>query len=339
MSAKRITWGGKIGPYKIKIYKLPEREKKLKHLGSGLAADVFLVNNGGVKYAKKVFNPSPMARFFYALLYQSKHPYLKSEAMHAAFWRRRIASRLSVLAGKKAYIVDAFAECDGGFYSPFIKGRVPTYEEALRMRAFLHPLEQEFHLAGMPVWSFGETLNWRWRENVLIDDKGNLAIPDYEAGLPSPHPLFLIHFDDINMPRLKRYLAEHKTAVSDLLGKTRSRELDEALENYHFHEMIWKFYENPFILRAARGFTDMIRRTAFWGLWKRHRWDDLCELCRRGTIVPTDRGIILIDDDGRRLALTKSQKLGVMEVLDRSLIESDAPARLKELILKGLSLS
>ena len=70
-------------------------ERTIKYLGSGLSADVYLVEKNQELLAKKIFNPSSLAKIAYTLLYQSRHPYTKEKAIHTAFWRRRIASRIS----------------------------------------------------------------------------------------------------------------------------------------------------------------------------------------------------------------------------------------------------
>ncbi len=293
--------------------------KVLGYLGSGLSADVYKVEKDGKILAKKIFNPSSLARVAYAIIYQSKHAYLKEEAIHAAYWRRRIASRLSRVVCQRAYIVDAIEECEGAIYSPFIEGHVPSLEEALKLRSFLHPLELSFHVAGMPVWSFGETVNWRWRENIIVDKGGKLAILDYEAGLPSPHPSLLVHFDDIDLKKLKQYKLDYLYQIIDILGVEESSNLTEAIENYEFHSKKWKETEKAPILTLMRNSMSYFRDSWVGRKLSDYRWNRQGEKLVDSFLIYGDSGIDLFDLTGRGVTLSKRDKKLVMDIMQEEL--------------------
>lgn len=164
------------------------------------------------------------------------------------------------------------------------------------MRGQLQTLEFGFLRVGMPVWSFGETVNWRWRDNIIIDKDGKLAIPDYEAGLPSPHPLYFAHFDDVDLRKLKAHLKNNQSVVQSVVGKKRAAEMYQAVKEYEVHVRRWRRTESPLMLRKFRSILAFIRGTRIWKKWHEDRLKRMCNLCRVfGVAAYDEQGVALID--------------------------------------------
>lgn len=212
-------------------------------IGLSFCSQVYRVERDGQVLAQKVFTTpfSPLMGLLYKLANGSGsiYPYAIEVGVEAAYYKRRIAHRLSRFLNRQTYVVDAIAQCEWGFYSPFAEGKPPrTRKEHLYVQKRLALLEAFFQQIGMPTWSFGHYYtDWTWplRRNNIILGQGEIRIVDYEELVPilSRKGLTFL-FDGVNLERVSRFVQEQAQELCNRISPHELKNLQEALEGYAF---------------------------------------------------------------------------------------------------------
>jgi hypothetical protein len=245
-------------------------EPEVVHTGSiSSAVDLDFVHNE----AHKVYHPGRLVRGLYWLAFQAPFPYVANEAALAAAKQRRII--VDALAkywyghDLVADVVDVHRTKEGGFdfVTQLVRGHEPA--RVRRVWRFLKSVDRHFLEAGLPTWqvtpynphaitNFVETPDGRFR---MIDLESSLvaflypitALPRLirEGIFPS--------FDDIDVTRLRAYIARHDGSLRERLGDEYEALLN-AVDRYEFHAGEWHTSEPRVINRALRGMYRTVRR-------------------------------------------------------------------------------
>lgn len=209
---------------------------------------------------------SPLVRWLYRLCFQAPFPYTKNEdALHAAVHRRTVVGLLTRFwfgENLVAPLIELRRLDDGrfGLVSELVRGDVPRNVEAAKQ--LLSTLTRRFLEAGLPVWQVAD-YNPRAIGNLMERPDGRFVMIDLESNLVTPFlpPAAIIRsirrgqypsFDDIDVPRLRAYLEEHRAAIQDALGPADSEELFAATERLAECQARWFAAEPRILSRTLR---------------------------------------------------------------------------------------
>lgn len=202
------------------------KDTKLIPISRGRTSLVYRIGEAG-EYVFKEFSPNLFARSWHNFFYWSEH-HLASEAGIAhAYWKRRLANRLSRGAGDDVVIVDAVARTQFGIITPFIQGEHPSRRQLAQVHARTKPLEQLFDDIGMPNQSFRMDYLMPRRKNVIMRG-GRICVIDYEQSVPLPDSRGAIGYDLIYFDDLHRFVKDKRISIKDKLGTAEMKSLDEA---------------------------------------------------------------------------------------------------------------
>ncbi|MDY6835875.1 MAG: hypothetical protein SVY53_13860 [Chloroflexota bacterium] len=187
----------------------------MKTLGKGFAGTVYMIEKEGAPLVLKEFAPSWLAKLAHQILCLKKHPYCTDEGVRAAFHRRRIACRLSKMWDQDNYIEDAIAmHGNRSFLCRYVEGHSVTHNELDLALSFARELKNNLYEAGLPTISLeglplkyipGGSNRWVDIRNLLITEKGNLILIDFESGIPRfKRGKFVL--DDTDLDRLESYV-------------------------------------------------------------------------------------------------------------------------------------
>ena len=196
--------------------------------------------------AEKRYEPTRFVRALYRLSFQAPFPYADNvHALEAARQRRTIAGLLTKFwfgENMVSRALDVRRERDGGYtlVTELVRGTEPR--DARRAKTMLRQLTARFIDAGLPSWQVGH-YNPRAIGNLIERDDGAYRIIDLESNLVTPilPPGALIRsirlgqypsFDDIDVSRLRAYLAAHRDELAERLGEEESAELSAAADAY-----------------------------------------------------------------------------------------------------------
>jgi hypothetical protein len=203
--------------------------------------------------AEKSYQPTRFVRALYRLSFQAPFPYAdNAAALEAARHRRTVAGLLTKFwfgENMVARALDVRRE-DGGrytFVTELIRGTEP--KDAQRAKATLRELTARFLEAGLPSWQVG-SYNPKAIPNLLEQHDGSYRIIDLESNLVTPvmPPAALIRairlgqypsFDDLDVPRLRGYLAAHHDQIVRSLGEEESAQLFSTAEAYATAQGEW----------------------------------------------------------------------------------------------------
>lgn len=187
----------------------------INKIGKGFVASVYKVESNGSTFALKEFSPSWVAKLAYWLAYRSRHVYSTERGVKEAFYRRRIASRLSKLWDEHNYIVDAVAmHNDNGFLCQYTRGVPVSRGELDRALAFADRLKENLRGVGLPTASleglsskrsivkFDKIMELR---NVIVDEEGFFKVIDFESGIPRIKGVGFV-LDDTDLEKLENYV-------------------------------------------------------------------------------------------------------------------------------------
>ena len=216
--------------------------------------------------AEKSYQPTRFVRALYRLSFQARFPYAdNAAALEAARHRRTVAGLLTKFwfgENMVAPALDVRREDDGHytFVTELIRGTEP--KDARRSKATLRELTARFLEAGLPSWQVG-SYNPQAIPNLLEQHDGSYRIIDLESNLVTPvmPPAALIRairlgqypsFDDVDVPRLRSYLAANRDEIALSLGEEESAQLFSTAEAYATAQGEWLAGERRIASRMLR---------------------------------------------------------------------------------------
>ena len=215
--------------------------------------------------ATKMYRPPAIVRLLYWLAFQARFPYVGNRvALGAATHRRKVASLLTQHRFGKDLVAGVLAVNDTGgqyeFVTEFVPGeKVGNDAEA---KLFLTQVSETFAESGLSVWQVNPH-SPHAHTNLIRTPEGDLKIIDLESAVVTP---FLAKgqrraalkagnfpvFDDIDLPRMRGYLASNATALEISLGSSKLAELESAVANMEQDIIHWKESELRLWGRLAR---------------------------------------------------------------------------------------
>ncbi len=233
------------------------------HSGS-ISSSVDLDYDSGL--AHKVYRPGRLVRALYWLAFQAPFPYVAShDALEAARQQRTLVGLLTkvwygedLVAGVRD-VVDAPA---GGhdFVTTLVRGHSP--KDRRSARRFLAGLTRHFIDAGLPTWQV-TPFNPHNVTNFLELEDGSYRLIDLESSLvPLLYPLSAIAgrlrtgqvptFDDIEVCRLRSYLARHEHELEARLTNKERAALERAAAGYAEALEAWHRSEPRLLNKSLR---------------------------------------------------------------------------------------
>ncbi len=216
------------------------------HLANGHVSSVFLAKKERENYVLKILYPhfKPW-NFMYWVAFQDKHGYLDENATTAAFWRRKLANRISKGFDSSIEILDSIEQSkdfkNKGFYAPFIKypeAKTPGQKAYVLNRAT--KLKDFFNEIGMPSWSFNPDYPFfKKRRNNLRLNKDKLIILDYESGVLTPGKDKEMDLDPVDFKSVREYIDNDKNNLINCLGLKEYGVLLESFDKCEHYTNLW----------------------------------------------------------------------------------------------------
>jgi hypothetical protein len=216
----------------------------------GIASRVVLDRKQGT--ATKIYRKHFLVRLLYWLAFQAPFPYVSNRpALKAAQYRRRIAGLITrFFLGRDvvAPVLEVRPEADGyAFVTEYVNGQRPRDKK--RAREFLGRVTEAFIASGLPTWQVTPN-NPRSIGNLIETESGDYRLIDLESTVVTPMlPLshlwgaarqaHLPAFDDIDVPRLRSFVCEHRTELETSLGAKDIRALEMTIERYARYQRRW----------------------------------------------------------------------------------------------------
>ena len=224
--------------------------------------------------AEKIYLPTRFVGLLYRLSFQAPFPYTdNAPALEAARLRRTIAGRLTKAwfgENMVAQALDVRCEEDGRytFVTELVRGTEPR--DPRHAKLMLRQLTARFLDAGLASWQVGH-YNPRALGNLIEREDGSYRIIDLESNLVTPimppgaavRAVRRVHypsFDDIDMPRLERYLETNRQELTTVLGAEDTARLLDAAAAYGRAQGAWHGGEPRIpgkLLRLALGVVDV----------------------------------------------------------------------------------
>jgi len=212
--------------------------------------------------AHKVYHPKRYVRVLYWLAFQAPFPYVSNhDALEAARQRRIIVDLLARFwfgHDLVADVVDIEDVPDGGhdFVTELVRGEEPPHKK--RVWRFLKQLDEKFLEAGLPTWQV-TPYNPHAITNFVETKSGTFRIIDLESSLVAfLYPVTAIprlvrggifpSFDDIDIERLRRYVARNAGAIERDLGEGYAALL-AGIESYETAAVAWHASEPRYLPR------------------------------------------------------------------------------------------
>ena len=227
--------------------------------------------------ATKVYRPPAVVKMLYWLAFQAKFPYDSNiAALQAATYRRKIAGLLTLHRfGKDLVAPVTEVSCVNDQYS-FVTEFVPGEKVSndATAKRFLAQVTETFAEAGLGVWQINPR-NPHAHTNLIRTPQGDLKIIDLESAVVTPLPApggwrsalrsghFPI-FDDIDFPRMQRYVSANEVALEASLGLEGMAELKDAMGRGEHALRSWKDGEPRIWGRLARGIYRMLNWQPFF---------------------------------------------------------------------------
>lgn len=223
--------------------------------------------------AHKVYHPSKLVRLIYWITFQAPFPYVANHAaLEAARQRRMIVDVLTKywfghhLVAKVLDIEDT-SEGAHDFVTQLVRGKEPPHQK--RTLDFMRQLDQKFLEAGLPTWQV-TPYNPHAITNFVLTPEGTFRIIDLESSLVAfLYPLSRLvdlmragicpSFDDIDVARLRRYVDDQATAITEALG-AECTDLRVAIDRYEEAAHAWHGSEPRLINRALRSLIRLVTK-------------------------------------------------------------------------------
>jgi|GEM_PF-549380 len=220
-------------------------------MASSIASLVWLDPKQGT--ATKIYRPPAVVRIIYWLAFQAKFPYIGNRmALEAAGHRRIVAGLLTKHRFGKDLVAPVLAvnERDGKFefVTEYVAGKESENDDTAK--EFLGQVSEIFAEAGLSVWQVNAH-NPHAHTNLIRTSDGEFKIIDLESSLATP---FLPKgqrrsaikagnfpvFDDVDLPRLRGYVAANSAALHASLGAQGVATLQQAAEKLEESIRAWK---------------------------------------------------------------------------------------------------
>jgi hypothetical protein len=249
------------------------------HTGSiGSSVDLDFRTN----LAHKVYHPSRKVRLLYWLAFQAPFPYVDNHAaLEAARQRRTIVDILTKYwfgHHLVAQVVEIDHTADGGhdFVTQLVRGSEPERER--RAWRFLKQLDRKFLEAGLPTWQV-TPYNPHAITNFIERPDGTYRIIDLESSLVAVlYPITGVwrlmrrglfpSFDDIEVERLRDYVAGHASSIRATLRSANVEAeyevLLEAIDKYEAAAREWHAGERRYVTRFFRGLANLLAAPFGW---------------------------------------------------------------------------
>ncbi|HYQ58274.1 MAG TPA: hypothetical protein VEP89_13115 [Draconibacterium sp.] len=249
---------------------------RTEKIGQGRSGEVFLTLVDGKQLAIKVFSGADdLTDTVNYLFTGAPNSYgWNNSAVKSAHYRREILSSLLLYwFGPKVKIAHSFGtdwnheKQAYELQAEFISGRAVRLHQPFSgktdwelkdlVRNVMKPLQRQLDLSGFEglVWQAGKG-NPIALNNFLLVDNNTWVWIDAESGVPAlfplnPFSLFLFYlpksikykrplFDDVDVSKLKSYVATEKNALEDVIGKAKYAALLEQIEKLRWHQKEWK---------------------------------------------------------------------------------------------------
>lgn len=251
-----------------------------KLLGAGRSGRVYLIDTPKGKIARKVFFEDKLASLVHYLFFGVPNPYVwNQDAIACAFYRRKILKELvKFWFDSQLRIADALQRSwNAEFHAyqldtEFIQGRHVSLHQPFdqnqgeEVHTLVHkimlPLQRYLIQSGFDgfVWQAGKgspkALNNFLLETQTTQSELSFVCIDVESGVPALFPLniwtlFSFYlpksfkhrsalFDDVDIPKLKQYISDHKYHLEDKISISGYTELLENVECLEYHQKRWK---------------------------------------------------------------------------------------------------
>ena len=216
----------------------------------GIANRVVLDRKNGT--ATKKYRRHILVRLLYWIAFQSSFPYICNRAaLKAAEYRRRVAGLITkFFLGRDvvAPVLEVREGSDGfAFVTEYVEGTKPR--DTKKARQFLGQISDAFIETGLPPWQVSPS-NPRSVGNLIETEDGDYRIIDLESNIVTPMvPIsglwgaardgHLPAFDDVDVPRLRAFVASHEGELRTTLGPSDYRDLQYAIDRYDYYETLW----------------------------------------------------------------------------------------------------
>lgn len=285
-------------------------EEKL--LGAGRSGQVFLVKDQSGKIARKVFFSDTLGSLVHYVLFGADNPYIwNQDFLECAYWRRKILellvpywfdAKLSIAPAIRTdwNLKTQSNQLDTGFvpgrnvalHQPMDRTR--NQETRQLVHQVMHPLQKRLIEAGFDglVWQAGKGNPVALNNFLVVDidaQTQSFVWIDMESGVPALFPLNILTlftfylpksfkhrsplFDDVDIQKLKKYGAEHRTGLEEKLGERQYSDLVKYIDALAEHQANWKS-----LTRLERGIFSQLRQgkitqsQANWYLHHPARW-------------------------------------------------------------------
>ncbi len=198
-------------------------------LKRGRCGKIYKLTEPNETLIRKEFSPALSANILNWFFYRSPHPASVPSGWHYAYWKRRLAARLSRLVGEPIHICDSLREDPdraNAFLMKFVEGQPPKKSELTAIHQKADKLERFFHEIGMPTWSFSRR-NPFSADNFILSG-GEIHIVDYEQSVPMPDLDRRIRYDEIDFKVLGGFLENNKKTILETLGPADAQEVENA---------------------------------------------------------------------------------------------------------------
>ena len=215
--------------------------------------------------ATKMYRAPAVIRMLYWLAFQAPFPYEHNAvALQVAAHRRRIASLLTIHRFGKDLVAPVVAVISGGDRYSLVTEYVPgdKVENDAPAKGFLREVADTFADAGLSVWQLNPR-NPHAHTNLIRTPEGDLKVIDLESAVVTPMPApgqwraalksgNLPVFDDIDIPRLRRFADASRETLLTTLGPEMLVELEDTVERCDADIRLWKEAEPRVWGRLAR---------------------------------------------------------------------------------------
>ncbi|MBF2074697.1 MAG: hypothetical protein IGS50_13165 [Synechococcales cyanobacterium C42_A2020_086] len=248
-------------------------------LGAGRSGQVFRINSESGEIARKVFYSDKLTSLVHYVFFGSPNPYIWNEdAIYCAFYRRKLLLDLvQVWFGNRLQVSDALAVAWNPEFkayqldTQFVRGRHVSLRQpcsqsrnqelATLVDEIMLPLQQLLMEAGLDglVWQSGKGTPTALNNFLLtepVTDPPMFCWIDLESGVPALFPINILQlfqfylpksfhyrrplFDDVDGPKLKRYLHRHQQQLQACWGQSRYAKNLERVEQLEYHQARWK---------------------------------------------------------------------------------------------------
>lgn len=239
----------KIKEFKKQLKKGPVQKdgyEIIRHIADGHVSSVFHAKKDNQDYVLKILSPhfAPW-NFMYRVAFQDKHGYFDDNATNAAYWRRKVANRISRSFDSNIEVLDVEEQSkdfgNRGFYMAFVMHeKAKTSEEEKYVLEKATKLKDFFNEIGMPSWSFNPDYPfYKQRKDNLRLNGEKLIIIDYEAGVLTKGKDGEMDLDPVDFESVKKHLKDNKQNLIDKLGEEEHKILEDSFEKCRHYTSLW----------------------------------------------------------------------------------------------------